>query len=63
MAPNCGDYKENNVIMLEAAASTHPKIADGLVTNIWFESTLYLVKSGELFAWMNPPFVVYFHKS
>lgn len=31
---------ENNVIELEASASARPKIDDGLVTNIWFESTL-----------------------
>lgn len=47
--------------MLKASANTHPKIADGLVTNIWFESTLYLVKSREILAWIKLPFVVYSH--
>lgn len=60
---NLGDYTENNVIMLKASANTHPEIAEGLVTNIWFESTQYLVKSREILAWINKPFVVYFRKS
>lgn len=40
VAPNGGDYTENNVITLEASASKHPKIADGFVTEIQCGSTL-----------------------
>lgn len=39
-----------------------PKIADGLVANIWFESTLCSSKSGEILARINSPFVVCFPK-
>lgn len=60
---NWGDYTENNVIMLKASANTHPKIAEGLVTNIWLDSTLYSAKSRKILAWINWPFVVYFNKS
>lgn len=63
VAPNWGDYTENNVILLQAPASAHPKIADGLVTNIWFASTLYSAKSGGIFTGINLPFVLYFLKS
>lgn len=61
-----GDYTEeqkNNVIMPKASANTPPKIAQGLVTNIWLESTLYSVKSGEILVGINSPFVACFHKS
>lgn len=42
--------------------SARPKIADGLVANIWFESTLCSSKSGEILARINSPFVVCFPK-
>lgn len=39
---NRGDYTENNVIVLKASANTHPKIAEGLVTNIWHDYCIQL---------------------